>query len=362
MTNLLLPDSVNSIGDSAFSACHSLTEFRIPANLTRIPFRAFDDCTRLTNVAFGCHISTIGTNAFAYCSALTSVVLPNSVTNIGYRAFAYCSSLTNVLIPASVRDIGQGVFSYCRKLSAINVEALNPDYISVDGILFDRSQRSLVEFPCGRTGSFSIPTNINHLGDSAFQGAVISNVTIPNGIVTIGDRVFADCWGLNQIQIPNGVVSIGAGAFSGCPLRRVAIPGTVTNIGTYAFAYCRNLSQVYFFGNAPFAALDAFSDITPNLYYLPGTSGWTTKLAGRPTLLWNPTFRTGTSQFGVVSGQFTFTIDGTWGVEVVVEASTNLLDPVWVPLSTNFIYFGPSKFIDRQWTNYPNRFYRFRAP
>ena len=101
----------------------------------------------------------------------------------------------------------------------------------------------------------------------------------------------------------------------------------------------------------------------PTVYYLPGTTGWGTTFGGRPTVLWNPQVQTSDASFGVRTNRFGFTI--TWASEqlvIVVEACTNLANPVWSPVGTNTLTGGSSYFSDPQWTNYPARFYRLRSP
>lgn len=144
-------------------------------------------------------------------------------------------------------------------------------------------------------------------------------------------------------------------------LTDVTIGKNVTSIGSSAFQVCSGLTGVYFKGNAPGCGSDSsvFSgDTKATLYYLPGTTGWTNPWGGRPTVCWNPT----ATNLGVASSQFGFNITGSTGLVIVVEACTNLANPVWVPLSTNTLTGGTSSFTDPQSSNYPARFYRFHAP
>jgi hypothetical protein len=143
-------------------------------------------------------------------------------------------------------------------------------------------------------------------------------------------------------------------------LINVTIGNSVTNIGNYAFADCGSLAGVYFQGNAPSLGRFVFQS-DPNsvyVYYLPGTTGWGSTFGGLPTVLWNPQ-----AQNPVVrANQFGFTIAGTTNLTVVVEACTNLVNPIWSPVGTNTLVGGSSNFSDSQWTNDPARFYRLRSP
>jgi hypothetical protein len=150
-------------------------------------------------------------------------------------------------------------------------------------------------------------------------------------------------------------------------LTSVTIPGSVTNIGSYAFENCSSLTSVHFTGNAPSPTTDptVFFGDAATVYYLPGTTGWGARFDIRPTAPWflpNPQILNHSASFGVQPGGFGFTISWATNVSVVVEAATNLANPVWLPVSTNTLTGGTNYFSDPQWTNYPGRFYRLRSP
>jgi hypothetical protein len=112
--------------------------------------------------------------------------------------------------------------------------------------------------------------------------------------------------------------------------------------------------------------LDVFAgDTNATVFYLPGTTGWGATFGNRPTAPWflpNPLILNFGSGFGVQSNRFGFIISWATNSSVVVEASTDLGNPVWSPVATNALTFGASYFSDPQWTNYPARFYRLRSP
>ncbi|HUD46218.1 MAG TPA: leucine-rich repeat domain-containing protein [Candidatus Baltobacteraceae bacterium] len=315
-----IPNSVATIEDGAFLGC-PLTSLVIPTSLTTLG-NAFAGCP-LTNVTIPDSLTTIGDGAFSGCS-LTSVTIPDSVTTIGYEAFSSCEGLTTVTIPESVTNIGAEVFYFCFNLTNITVDPSNLFYSSAAGVLFDKNQTALVEAPVGISGSYTVP---------------------------------------------NTVTSISAYAFDSCRyLTSVTIGGGVTSIGGQAFGDCISLRAVYFQGNAPtITNSEPFDEIggAPSAYYLPGTTGWgafNEESGLAPAVLWNPHVQTGDASFGVVSNQFGFNITGPNNLVVVVEACTNLSNPVWVPVATNTLTGGASYFSDPQWTNYPNRFYGVSFP
>lgn len=164
------------------------------------------------------------------------------------------------------------------------------------------------------------------------------------------------------------VTSTKNGAFSSLQnLTTITFPSSITNLGNGTFVYCYNLTRVYFLGNAPsLGGGDVFFQSgSPIVYYMPGTTGWSSSLNYRPTVLWNPQAQSGS--FSVQTNQFGFDITGSSNLVIVVEASTNLTSPLWSPISTNTLNTfvgtnGTSYFSDPQWTNYTKRFYRFRSP
>jgi hypothetical protein len=152
----------------------------------------------------------------------------------------------------------------------------------------------------------------------------------------------------------------------------VTIPNSVTSIGGAAFQECPSLTSVYFTGNAPSPNNDStvFEGASPSypndpatVYYLPGTTGWGAMFDGQPTAPWflpNPLILNHSAGFGVQPGGFGFTISWATNVSVVVEAATNLANPVWIPVSISTLTGGTNYFSDPQWTNYPERFYRLQ--
>src|SRR5665213_131103 len=309
-----------------------------------------------------CVRSISKTTPFADIS--NSVTIPDSVTSFGNYAFGSCGNLTSVTIGSGVTSIVSGAFQQCSRLTNITVNA-SPDYSSLGGVLFDKAQVTLLQFPGGLGGSYTIPASVTSIGEEAFLFSGLTSVTIPGSVTSIPQSAFENCANLTSITIPDSVTSIGSQAFGGCGLTSVTIGTNVTSIGDQAFFYCSSLTGVYFQGNSPTPTNDTsvFSDDNLGVvYYLPGTTGWGALFDGLPTALWLPQVQTGNGSVGVKSNQFGFNISWAGSMVVVVEAATNLANPVWMPVSTNILTGGTSSFSDPQWTNYPGRYYRLRSP
>jgi hypothetical protein len=305
----------------------------IPATMnslqvTGVGYQAFYDCLTLTSVTIPNSVTSIGINAFVNCHNMTSATLGKGVINIGIAAFIDCYSLTNVTISDSVTSIGNNAFGGCNSLTSV-----------------------------------TIGSGVTNIGQSVFSGCTsLTSVTIPNSVTNIGSNAFGQCSGLTNIALGNGVTSIGQYAFYDCSsLTSMTIPKSITSIGQNAFYNCSRLIAAYFLGNAPPDDGSAFTGFYANnpttVYYLAGTTGWGSTFGGVPAVLWNPQAVTP----GFTGGQFGFNLTGPTNAVIVIEACTNLSNPVWLPVATNtFSASGTSTFTDP--SNYPSRFYRFRSP
>ena len=296
----------------------------IPSTLNNLPVTTIGqdafESINMTSVTIPDSVTIIGDAALGGCTNLTSIIIPNSVTSIGYAALDSCTSLASVMIGSGVTNIGDFAFSYCTSLKSITVDPLNSVYSSLDGVLFDKSQATLIQCP---------------------PSCEAGNYTIPNSVTNIGPVAFASCVSLTSVTIPN----------------------TITGIGSSAFDSCIRMTSVYFNGNAISVDSSVFNgDRNVTIYYLSGTTGWVSTFGGFPTALWKPQVQTGDSSFGVRTNQFGFNINWASGMVVVVEACTNFSTPVWKPVKTNTIFGSSSYFSDSNWTNYHARFYRLRSP
>jgi hypothetical protein len=343
LTNISIPGSVKSIGNGAFAECWNPINITIPSSVTNIGEGAFANCG-LTNVSIPNGLTSIESNSFMGCSSLASVILPDSVVSIGSNAFYECG-LTNVTLPGSVTSIGGNAFYGCRlttvtipnsvtnigfgaflgcPVANFSVDDGNPAYSSLNGVLFDKAQDALIQYPMALTNRRAY--------------------TIPDSVISIGEEAFYDCYDLTSVTIPS----------------------SVTSIGDNAFALCNSLIAAYFLGDAPPDDGTVFSDDkNATALYLPGTTGWGASFAGVSTRLWylaRPEILNDEPSLGERSNQFGFTVSGPATGAVVVQATADLNNPVWVPIATNSLSNGTFYFSDPDGTNYPARFYRLSPP
>jgi len=243
-----IEDGVTNIGGWAFSDCGSLSVIDIPNSVTSIDDNAFRYCSSLASINIPNSVKKIGYQCFLGCTRLTTVNIPNGVTTIMGWAFYLCSGLISIIIPDSVMFIGNNVFYGCTNLSAINVTMGNPNYVSQNGVLFDRAKASLMQYPAKKQASlYNIPNGIKNIENAAFYMCTnLTSVTIPDGVVTIEASVFNSCYKLTSIVTPNSLESIGEAAFGNCySLTTLVIGNKVAGIESSAFQSCSNLEHIY---------------------------------------------------------------------------------------------------------------------
>ena len=359
ITDITIPDSVTHLGNSVFHSCFNLMSVDIGNGVTRIGESAFCACNSLISITIPDSVTSIEGNAFADCYSLRSVNIPYGVTYIGSYAFASCWSLTDITIPGSVEriepwlfqdcerldlivlengvkyideealcfagvnltvdipdsviEINENAFRLCTGLYAINVGKGNKNYSSKDGVLFNKDQTKIIQYPAmNYRYEYTIPDSVTDIAKNAFVNCRNLNkivlhekmtslekdifndsgiksveitctkiqktfdgcddfehVIIGDGVETIEDGAFSRLNNIKYVTIGNGVTSIGNDVFHGCTgLTSITISDSVTNIGSYAFAECTGLTSITIpdsvtsIGNCAFYCCTGLTSIT----------------------------------------------------------------------------------------------------
>ena len=243
--DLIIPDSVTSIGNSAFEGCSGLTSVTIPDSVTSIGGSAFYDCTGLTSVTIGNSVTNIGNLAFYNCSKLTSITIPDSVTSIGSSAFSGCSGITSITVAKGNTKYHSSGNCLIETASKTLISGCNTSVIPSDGSVTSIGGSAFAG--CSGLTSVTIPDSVTSIGGFAFYScSSLTSITIPDSVTSIGMRAFYGCTGLTSVTIGNGVTSIGGFAFYSCSgLTSITIPDSVTSIESYSFYRCSSLKGVY---------------------------------------------------------------------------------------------------------------------
>ena len=237
ITHVTIPDTVISIGESAFEYCVALTEISVPDSVTAVGKRVFYRCEGMLSATVG---GAIGEQMFQYCIKLETAIIRDGVIAISEWAFGGCENLETVKVPDSVTSIGADAFYKCEKLKAINI----PDGVPTigDGTFFY----------CISLTELTIPDSVKSIGENAFLGLEIRSATIPMGavknmsenyhvtylatvIISSGEAIYEEAfngWKITSITLPASVTVIGSKAFLGCPLTDITYNGTVEQWNT----------------------------------------------------------------------------------------------------------------------------------
>ena len=233
---------VTSIGDKTFEYCTDITDITMPDSITSIGDEAFYDCKSLTSIIIPDGVVCIDSKAFWYCDSLKSIIIPKSVESINDDAFG--SSFESITVISNKVSLNYYTFN-CFNLKEIVINEDNPNYCSVDGVLYNKEKTKLIKCP-RKKKSINILNTTQVIGKYAFSGcSELSNIIIPNNVTNIEEAAFSNCEGLTAINIPNSIKTIGFGAFDGCnKLLTIDIPNSVESIGGRAFRDCESLNKI----------------------------------------------------------------------------------------------------------------------
>jgi hypothetical protein len=385
-----MPNSLITIEPYAFEYCSDLSSVTIPNSVTSIGTNAFFN-SGLTGITIGSGVTSIGANAFEG-SGLTSIFFLSNApsADLGFEYYginkvvyyvlgttgwgsSFEGQRTMLWDPSSqlsyvTNDNSITIFKYVGSGGAANIPS------SIGGMPVTSIGNNAF-YQCTGLTSVTIPNTVTSIGTNAFFNTGLTSITVGSGVTNIESGAFADCTALTNITLPDSVISIGEGAFQacnnvtnvtlgtnitsignnafwGCPnLSNITIPSSVTSIGDYAFYECYGLTGIYFLGNAPtLGSFTFYYDTNAVVYYVPGTTGWSSTFGGLPAYSNNLFTYQGISSGIIITGfnlptrpsvlTIPSTINGIPVTSIGVQAFLNCsnLTSVTIPASLTFIY------------------------
>ena len=239
VTDLVIPEGVDSIKDYVFFNCSFLTSITIPNSVTSIGNHAFEYCSSLTSITLSNSVTSIGSCAFEGCSSLISVTIPNSVTSIGDNAFYDCSSLTSITIPNSVTEFGYDILYDCNNIQILNAPA--QIFNQVTEIEQTQFSNKLTEVHI--TDGELDENGFNYINRSKKSLHTIDLAGTTNTV--INDLAFYDCYKLENLMLPGNLETIGFKAFADCAqLKAIKFPSTLKVIQDLSFANCTKIDTI----------------------------------------------------------------------------------------------------------------------
>ncbi len=230
LIQITIPQSVTSIGEGVFAGCSIITSVTLPNSISTIQEDTFMNCKSLTSLTIPEGVTTIGPGAFCNCTSLNSITIPEGVTTIGDMAFSGCTSLETIVIPSSVTTIGANVFDEVPGVSS------EDGFLIINGILMKYT---------GDAANVEIPSGVTKINQRAFEhNQFIVTVKIPSGVTTLGNQAFSNCDSLVSVELPETLISMEASFIYCDGLKEITIPNGMETIGRYAFGECTSLEKV----------------------------------------------------------------------------------------------------------------------
>ena len=303
LTSVVLPANLTNIGEHAFSGCTGLVsvDFSACTNTLDIGSYAFDDDEALIQVIFPSRLTSIGDGAFYGCNRLTSVDFSTceETLNIGGSAFEY-TAITSVVFPKGLKSVGKWAFDSCEDLKTVDFSACK-ELVSIEANAFSECGLTEVNLSvCSKLTSIGeyafcknqaltkvvFPTSLSTLGESAFyqcsalksadisdtdltvisDGAFretgLTEMTLPDGVVTVEQNAFAGCTSLSFLAFGNNLESIGWQAFCETAITHLHLPDSLTTIGNDAFSNCKSLTSIEWPNNSAFTTVTGFDGCT----------------------------------------------------------------------------------------------------
>lgn len=240
LETVVLNEGLASVGSSAFYNCKSLKTITIPNTLEALNTSMFSGCISLTTVELPKTLSSLPSNIFENCESLKNLVLPSGLLTINSNAFSNCSSLEDVAIPKFCTSISVSAFSGCTSLKAFSVDDNNANYATLEGVLTNKAQTSVLAYPSAKGSTYVIPGTITSIGEYAFSGSEIVQITIPTNVNSVGRYAFQKCAKLKGVTIEDNSSSLSMGV------------EVFYNSGLESIYLGRTLSSNYYGANSQF--------------------------------------------------------------------------------------------------------------
>lgn len=233
LQSITIPKGTKTIGEYAFANCTSLVSATIKEGLTTIYKEAFRGCTSLATVTFPASLTNIERYAFEN-TAITSVKLEGKIKKVADHAFMNCPNLKTIVVKPEMEAVLEtGAFESCGSLKNVT---LGEGITSIGGYVF---------YKCSGLETIEIPKGVKTLGEHAFHYCdMLRSVSIASGMTTIGQEAFRDCTSLGKVTLPSTITEIAKSAFYGSGIGSLKLEGKIKTVGSYAFANCSNLETV----------------------------------------------------------------------------------------------------------------------
>ncbi len=256
-----LPSDIKTINEYTFRFCNSLTNITIPDSVQSIGDMAFENCCSLSDVVLPDNVISIGRYSFDSCYNLSEISIPDSTFIIGEYSFYNCKNIRMIEIGYNVENIGFLAFGSCEKLTNIMVDSKNKYYSSDDGILFNKNQSEIIQYPCANERkNYNIPNSVTTIGHHAFSDCSnLLNIFFPNSVESIENYAFSNCDQITSVFISRSIRNIGEGIFYNCEkLTTVVLPKNISEIGYRTFYNCKSLKNITLTENITTIGVEAF--------------------------------------------------------------------------------------------------------
>ena len=256
-----LPSDIKTINEYTFRFCNSLTNITIPDSVQSIGDMAFENCCSLSDVVLPDNVISIGRYSFDSCYNLSEISIPDSTFIIGEYSFYNCKNIRMIEIGYNVENIGFLAFGSCEKLTNIMVDSKNKYYSSDDGILFNKNQSEIIQYPCANERkNYNIPNSVTTIGHHAFSDCSnLLNIFFPNSVESIENYAFSNCDPITSVFISRSIRNIGEGIFYNCEkLTTVVLPKNISEIGYRTFYNCKSLKNITLTENITTIGVEAF--------------------------------------------------------------------------------------------------------